>query len=408
MNLKYIFSVVIALLLLVSCGKVKPPVYEVANPFNEAVIGKAIVLDRALVEPLIQGDFTDESLVQVTDRRGRILISQLDDINGDGKWDELAFLASFGVAELQQFSFTALSADEFEGFPIRTNVRFAYKNPPHGDASNDLRLKSTDSPTISAIYQMEGPGWENDIVGFRNYYDARNGMDIFGKRTSDMVLDYAGIDGQDYHVLDDWGMDILKVANSLGAGAIALGIGDEIYRIGLADEAGFRLIAEGPVRSVLEFYFNGIAAGNRNYNVVHRISIYAGDHFYRSKVWVEGLIGDEVLYSGVVDLHDLEPFELSSAGYTIIGTHGNQGFDDEILGLGIIIPDEQFLHLKAAPKSGDGVTFTHLTGIKLSFDAPSEYAFFAGWELQDPGFATEFYFKDLLTKAALKLDGRLW
>ncbi len=398
----------IGLMLLVSCGKVQPPVFELANPFNEPVLGKAIVLDRATVEPLIQGDFTDKSLIQVTDRRGRVLISQLDDVSGDGKWDELVFLASFGVAELQQFSFTALPADAIQEFPKRTNVRFAYKNPPHGDAKGDLRLKSTDSPTISAIYQMEGPGWENDIVGFRNYYDARNGMDIFGKRTSDMVLDHAGIDGQDYHVLDHWGMDILKVANSLGAGAIALGIGDEIYRIGLADEAGFRLITEGPVRSILELYFNGIAVGNRNYNVVHQISIYAGDHFYRSKVWVEGLIGDEVLYSGVVDLHELEPFELASAGYTIIGTHGNQGFDDEILGLGIIIPDEQFLHLKTAPKSGEGVTFTHLTGIKLSFDAPSEYAFFAGWELQDPGFTSEFYFKDMLTKAALKLDGRLW
>ena len=39
---------------------------------------------------------------------------------------------------------------------------------------------------------MEGSAWENDLVGFRNYMDQRNGMDIFGKTTPDMVLDQCG------------------------------------------------------------------------------------------------------------------------------------------------------------------------------------------------------------------------
>ncbi len=47
----------------------------------------------------------------------------------------------------------------------------------------------------SAAYQMEGPAWENDLVGFRNYLDQRNGMDIFGKIESRMVLDSVGVAG---------------------------------------------------------------------------------------------------------------------------------------------------------------------------------------------------------------------
>jgi hypothetical protein len=223
-----------------------------------------------------------------------------------------------------------------------------------------------------------------------------------------MVLDEAGIMDQNYHELDDWGMDILKVGNSLGAGAIAIGIGDSVYRVGPAEEAGFRLISEGPIRSVFDLTFRGVPAGDRTYDVVHRISIYAGDHFYRSQVWVDDLQGDEVLYTGIVDMHDLPVFEEETEGFKIFGTHGNQGFNDEILGLGLIIPKSQFLHYKAAPESGEGVVDTHMTALQLVDGIPAEYAFAAGWEHQDTGFSSDFYFKDVLKKSALKLDREAW
>ncbi|MBK7700210.1 MAG: DUF4861 family protein [Saprospiraceae bacterium] len=46
-----------------------------------------------------------------------------------------------------------------------------------------------------------------------------------------MVLNSVGIH-ENYHEMQDWGMDILKVGNSLGAGAIGLIIGDSLFRIG--------------------------------------------------------------------------------------------------------------------------------------------------------------------------------
>jgi hypothetical protein len=408
MKLKLILSLFVLMAIIASCGQKDVKSYQVQNPFKEPVTGKAIILSRDAVEPLLQGDFADGYQILVSDVAGNVYPSQTDDINNDGNWDELVFLADFAPEQSLQFIFKAVANHEFPAFEKRTNIRFARKDAPHETAYSDLRLKSTDSPTISALYQMEGPGWENDIVGFRNYYDARNGMDIFGKRTSDMILDIAGINEQNYHVLDSWGMDILKVGNSLGAGAIAIGYGDEIYRIGLANEAGFTLLSEGPVRSVFDLYFYGVQAGDRTYDVIHRISIYAGDQFYRAQVWLNGLQGDEVLYSGVVDLHEILPFEFQTNNYHIVGSHGNQGFDNEILGLAIIIPESQFLHLKAAPKSGDGVVFTHLTAIKIDNNVPAEYAFYAGWELQDTGFKSENYFREMLSKATLKLDSNLW
>lgn len=403
-SILFLMVVVIA----TSCLTPDGPFLEVQNPYNQPVLGKSFVVDRPTVESVLQGEWSESKTIKVTDRKGRVLPSQLDDLDGDGLWDELVFQASFNVDELLQLSIEVVDASELGEVNNLTNIRFARKEAPHEEVTDDLRLKSTDSPTISALYQMEGPAWENDVVGFRNYYDARNGMDIFGKRSSEMVLDKAGIDGQNYHVLDDWGMDILKVGNSLGAGAIAIGIGEEIYRVGPAEEAGFRLISEGPVRSVFDLTFKGVPAGDRSYDVVHRISIYAGDHYYRSQVWVENLQGDEMLYTGIVDMHGLPVFEVDSEDFAIYGSHGNQGFDDEVLGLGLIIPAQQFVHYKAAPKSGEGIIETHLTALQLADGVPAEYVFVVGWEIQNTGFSNEFYFKDILQKSALKLDSEAW
>ena len=397
----YLLSIGAIILSSCSGNSVKP--LQMTNPYDKAVEGKTIVVDRSEVEKLLGGKINENKGVVVSNAQGKTLASQCDDLNGDGKWDEIVFISNFEANASQSFYFSEVDSSEMPDFAVRTNVHFAQKNPPYEPAASLPRLKSVDSRSISAVLQMEGPAWENDVVGFRNYYDARNGMDIFGKRTSEMVLNKAGIEGQNYHELDDWGMDILKVGNSLGAGAIAIGIDDEIYRVGPSDEAGFRLLTEGPVRSVFELWFKGVPAGDRSYDIVHRISICAGDHFYRSSVKVDGLHGDEMLYTGIVDMHELPQFEMNYAESKISATLGAQGFMDEMLGLGVLIPENEFVRYVEAPKRGDGVTITHLAAIQLNENTASNYAFFAGWVFQDENFANEEYFKSMLEKAAVKL-----
>ena len=76
-------------------------------------------------------------------------------------------------------------------------------------------------------YQMDGPVWENDKMGFRQYFDGRNCCDVFGKRISEMVLDTVGISPEGhpantYQVVREWGCDILSAANSFGLGGLAM------------------------------------------------------------------------------------------------------------------------------------------------------------------------------------------
>ncbi|MEO0581608.1 MAG: DUF4861 family protein [Bacteroidota bacterium] len=152
---------------------------------------------------------------------GQPLPHQYDDTDGDGKADELFFLLDFNTQESQTITFKPESGREV--FEMRTHLQLGEKTA-NGIISKKSapRLNTYNNKETQAKYQFEGIGWENDKVAFRNYLDLRNGMDIFGKTTSNMILDSVGRKGDaSYHELQEWGMDILKVGSSLGAGSLA-------------------------------------------------------------------------------------------------------------------------------------------------------------------------------------------
>jgi hypothetical protein len=401
MGLKRFFLGSLLGTLAVSCNSLGD--YVVDNSGSElSRTDLAVVISRADVKKYQAVPEGDQFVVAI-DGKGEVLPSQNDDLDGDGQWDELAFLVDVDGESQKSIHFEVRSAAEMPVFPKRTNIRFGYQHEPFAEVVSAERLKTTDSPSSSAAWQMEGPAWENDVVGFRNYYDARNGMDIYGKRTSEMVLDSVGIRGQYYHELDDWGMDILHTGASLGAGAIAIRVGDTLTRVGVMQQGTYRFITEGPVRAIFELAFEGVEVGDRRYNLRHEISIYAGDHFYRSNVWVDGLNGDEELVAGIVNLHQKESFQVDVPGFKIVASHGPQAFLGENLGMAILVPEDEFVGSWKAPDTGYGIVETHLVSMKLTKGKSTDFAFFAGWEYQDDGFARLDYFKKMVSGSTLRL-----
>lgn len=395
-------TVLVVVLLWLSACSEEQKGYEISNPFKEDIAGKAFVLSRAGVSEYVEIPAGD--VVTVKDENGKLLPSQCDDLNGDGKWDELAFMVDLKKKEKKTVFFEAVETSKAPHFAKKTNIRFGDKKPPYKEILNGVRLKTNDSPSSTRAFQMEGPAWENDVVGFRNYFDARNGIDIFGKRTSKMVLDSVGLPGTPtYHELAGWGMDILKVGNSLGAGAIGISIGDILYRIGPSGEGRYKFICEGPVRAMLELTFSNVKISGRTYDIKHLVSIYAGDSFYRSKVTVSGLKGDEKLITGIVD-HDMQLIKGSYKDMSYFYTLGPQAFLHEVLGMAIIVDKKDYAGSFSAPEEGDGIIKTHVVSLKIEDGKPVEFAFLAGWELQDKRLAKKYFFEDLIKQSILKLS----
>lgn len=392
-------------------------VFFACTPQSEEDEGQIIILkneasidqpDAPIIIPrsfLSSGDeiATDEKIIVIFGQD--TIASQLDDLNNDGNWDELSFLHTMEANTIDSLKYVWVESAAVPDYAYRTNVRFAKKmdSGQYQEMQTELRPKDHSKASPTVTYQMEGPAWENDKVGFRMYFDPRNGYDIFGKRTDQMVLDKVGIEGN-YHELQDWGMDVLKVGNSLGAGAIAMFKNDQLHRLGDTDKASYRMITEGPVRSIFELRYEGWEVSGNSYNLTQQITIWGGQNYYQSELMLEGLQQNESLVTGIVNMQSDSLIAFDHQNYQILATHDNQAYNEEILGMALIIPVDQFLSSEEAPEEGAGITQTYYAQMKTSADSHPVFYFYAAWELQDSNFADVSYFKRQLEDAAARLS----
>lgn len=376
------------------------------NPTDFARNTETIVLSRNRITELT-GEIPENKIPVFKDTSGAALLMQADDLDGDNHWDELFIVTDFKANEQKKTIVEFVSPTELPQTKARTNIRFARKpeneNGTYTELTEDEYKESREDNRPSQNFQMEGPAWENEFIAFRNYYDDRNGADIFGKRVTEPVLDKVGIN-QDYHKLEDWGMDVLKVGNSLGAGAIALYIDNKLYKIGSKSPRKYKQIVDGPLRSILEFTFDSCVAAGEVYRVVHRISIATGTHCYKSEVTISDFNQDKDLVTGIVNKKsDSLIVTNHNSDYISLATHAKQSENDDLLGMGLLINKDVFIENGETPDEGEGITETYYARLKIQNDKPVSYRFYSVWELQDPKFQDSKEFIKLLQSDADRL-----
>ena len=258
-------------------------------------------------------------------------------------------------------------------------------------------------------YQTEGPAWENDKVGFRLYMDVRNGKDIFGKTTTALVMDTVGTFGDKYyhHFDSRWGMDILKVGKSLGAGALAIkvktnGGSDTLIRLGEnVGETSYELIKDADSIAVIRLHYKNWKVLSRTYNLTEEISIRPGTFYYESMISMTGLKGDEKLVTGIVNLKSKQSFPLQSNGYKVLYTHDKQSENDDYLGMAIKVANIYNPVFGQTPNEGNGILNTYTVTMDIKNNQPVKFQFYACWEKTDKNFADKTYFQNfLLTQEA--------
>jgi pectinesterase len=140
---------------------------------------------------------------------------------------------------------------------------------------------------VKYIPERTDVAWESDRMAWRTYgqllWQLENlhtsGVDVWVKRTRDLVLDkwYAG--GHDFYHLDRGeGADFYKVGPTLGGGATAIWHNGQIYRA--ENFKNYKIIADGPVRAIFELYFEPWQAGSARFTQTNRIAIDAGSNLY--------------------------------------------------------------------------------------------------------------------------------
>lgn len=399
--MKKILLLAAAFVLISSCEEVVPPyVMEIESGIAQTDV--PITITRADIDARIVLE-NSESMISAN-LNGNLIPLQYDDWDGDGVWDEV-----FGLMNLQQglnkLSITPAGQEAVSEVPIRTNLHLGkviIQDSIYEEVTSGMRVAGKETATTIARYQYEGPGWENDLIAFRTYFDERNGIDIFGKRTSDMVLHHVGVN-DDYHSLAEWGMDILKVGNSLGAGALALAYQDSLYRVTGDTNSTVTFLIEGPLRSSLEYSFPSVAVGDTTVEVTHRITIIAGMNGYQSEVTISPALPGLELATGIVNLETEEYYSIESEDYSGIFTHGPQAYEGEYLGMAVMAKTASITSEFTTSEEGEGITQTFGVTIQLDDNGSANFIFLTGWERQNETYRDIGSFEDMLKKTVLKL-----
>ena len=350
--------------------------------------------------------------------------AQVNDLNGDGKWDELFLVTDFSPKEKKEVVLTWSEIDP--KFTVRTSVRFgkrASKDSPVKPATEEILPANEVHKALGyQRYQTDGPTWENDKVGFRHYLDGRNSKDVFGKRIPVITPENVGINKKgevedDYHQMYDWGRDIFPVGNSAGLGGYALLVDNQIKRLGiLASEkvntietTTFKIVSEGPENSVLSYNYHNWKVNDNLYQVHETTSIWPGMYGYKNTVSMEGLKGNETLLIALSNINNTNGLQQVEAGdFICLIQHGQLTYDKQwTLGTAIIVPKKGYKGYMEAPKGGQ-LTDSYLAKFDIKNNESISYYAVAGWELSaDPKFKDATYFSNYVTSLAKQLSANV-
>src|SRR5216684_846113 len=211
------------------------------------------------------------------------LPSQADDLDGDNKYDEIAF--------------------QIELKPKQTRiVTIAY-----GEAATMQRLRSDYPKRTAAKFTMkfDGLAWESEMNAWRIYFDKRNAIDLFGKRRPGLYLEMFGAPEYVYHWESPLGRDIYRIGDAIGIGAVAALVDGKVVKDSEVAEQKWSINSAGPVRVIVELTYKGWKVGGREVNLTSRMTQWAGKHGFEHRITAEGADG-LTLVTGIVREPDLQ------------------------------------------------------------------------------------------------------
>jgi hypothetical protein len=374
------------------------------NRENELIVFKRNVL-KSKIKSLQENDYVTFAI------NGKTVPAQFDDLDGDGKWDEAVLILSFAAKEKIKLELQTSKDRPRDQQTVFAHVRQKHKNADQ--TFGPLVLKDTmpfnNPPTdFSKVtlppYLTEGPAWENDKVAFRLYFDTRNCKDIYGKRISGMVMDTVGANPKNsYHNFSGWGMDILRVGKSLGAGALAIRTKtsantDTLIRVGgsMIKSETFRVVSDGPLRAMFDMVYSCVI-NKKPTTITERTSIWKGQYFYQSNLSISGLSAADELVTGMADFYENNAESIKINNQNIYYSYGAQSENKDKLALGVSIANNGHTDMSNANSLKNEIKDTWLVSQPVNGGNLS-FRFYALWEKTDAAFASKKGVTDYFNK----------
>ena len=375
--------------------------------------------ERKAVPVVIEVDDDVRSALVTLD--GKEIPCQLDDLDDDGEFDELAFVTDMAKKEKQTFTVTLSEQGEPRKYENRTYGYLGIRDRSEKNQKHQ-RITSVTFPKDTNPYNYifpHGAVMENDMVGFRVYADHRQSLDYYGHRNYKMDIAETAFYTTQEQRDKGYGEDVLYTGSTYGCGALHGWDGKKSVMFDNVRNRTQTVVCEGPVRTILDITNKAWQPyeGCKPVDIRTRYILYYGHRDVEVQVDFSRDVADIPLSTGIVDI-----VEGSTEFSDKAGLRGDWGracagnnpkvYDTITVGLGIYVPKQYY---KADSHFTDGKdhlpnqAYVQVVGTK---DDDMHYWFTCTCDIETFGFKDkEAWFKylkewkkELEAPAAIKIE----
>ena len=231
----------------------------------------------------------------------KVIPSQLDDLDNDGKNDELCFISSPLSSGGSQTYTVSLSAS-----PSSTT----FEPRVYADMMLDDKKKkhpfitAIEAPGSTNIYNdlyHHGAAFESELTAYRIYFDHRQNIDIYGKKSRQLELAATNFYTTPEQQSAGYGNDVLWAGNSIGCGSLKMWDGQAPVNWTDVRSRSQRIVANGPVRTLVEVIDRGARVDSTSSPIDVRTlySQYAGHRDVRVDITLSRPVTTPILCTGV-------------------------------------------------------------------------------------------------------------
>lgn len=280
---------------------------------------------------------------------GKELPCQLDDLNDDGIYDELAFLTNLSKKEKQDITVTLSTTGSPRQYTTQTYGYLGIR-----DRQNDAKKQKhqaitsvtfpKDTNPYNYIYP-HGAVMENDMVGFRVYCDHRQSIDYYGHRNFKMDVAETGFYTTQEQRDKGYGEDVLYTGSTYGCGTLHGWNDTTAVMFENVRNRTQTVVCDGPVRCILDISNKAWRPyeGCKPVDIRTRYILYAGHRDVEVQVNFSRPVADVPLSTGIVDIVEGSTEFSDKSG--LRGCWGRacagnnpQVYDTITVGLGVYVP----------------------------------------------------------------------
>lgn len=360
---------------------------EVVNSWDKAQTDAPIVIKLSELKSRfrIQSAVVKDGDVEIA--------SQLDDLNGDSKADELVFVIDMPANGRKVLSVTFSADKTAKVYPARV---FAAMLVRDAGKQKHAPVQSVTAPGTTDFYNMlygHGPMFESELAAYRIYFNPKQTVDPYGKFKKGLELEESRFYPTDEQLAHGFGNDVLMVGNSCGIGTLKGWDSTKATHIEPVTFRTERILAYGPVRTITDVEVKGWQYQGKELTMTNRYILYAGHRDLLVETFFDQPLEEETFCTGVQNIMGGETLSYSDHK-GLIGSWGRYWpmtdtakYAKETIGIATYVPQkyireevtdkDNFLYTLSAPGSNRFHHYTMFASCKETFGYPTPEAWFA-------------------------------